>query len=54
MFKTLVNNANKKAKILKGVIKNITADTYQRAGETIKLWEILDPIWSRGFQYGRE
>ena len=31
----------KKAKKLKGVIKNVTADTYQRAGVATKLWETL-------------
>ena len=32
MFKTHVKNAMKKAKRLKGVIKNVTEDTFQRAG----------------------
>ena len=41
MFKTHVKNAIKKAKRLKGVIKNVTADTYQWAGVVTKLWEAL-------------
>ena len=41
IFKTHVKKAIKKAKKLKGVIKNVTADTYQRAGVATKLWETL-------------
>ena len=37
MFRTHVGNAIKKAKRL----KNVTADTYQRAGVVRKLWETL-------------
>ena len=39
IFKTHVKKTIKKAKKLKGVIKNVTADTYQRAGVVTKLWE---------------
>ena len=39
MFKTHVKNAIEKAKRLKGVIKNVTADTCQGAGVATKLWE---------------
>ena len=41
IFKTHVKKTIKKAKKLKGVIKNVTADTYQRAGVVTKLWESL-------------
>ena len=41
IFKTHVKKTIKKAKKLKGVIKNVTADTYQRAGVVTKLWETL-------------
>ena len=37
MFKTHVGKAIKKAKRLKGVIRNVMADTYQRAGVVTKL-----------------
>ena len=36
-----MKKAIKKAKKLEGVIKNVTADTYQRAGVVTKLWETL-------------
>ena len=41
IFKTHVKKAIKKAKALKWVIKNVTADSYQRAGVATKLWETL-------------
>ena len=37
----LTEMAITKAKKLKGVIKNVTADTYKRAGVATKLWETL-------------
>ena len=39
--KTHVKNAIRKAKRLKGMIKNATTDTYLRAGLVTKLWEAL-------------
>ena len=41
MFETHVGNAIKKAKRLKEVIENVTADTYLRAGVGTELWETL-------------
>ena len=41
MFKMHVKNVIKKANRIKGVIKNVTSDTYQRAGVVTKLWEAL-------------
>ena len=39
IFKTHVKKPIKKAKKLKGVIKSVTANTYQRAGVATKLWD---------------